>query len=152
MPDQVIQQLRDLPPGELADARSAVKALIITGLGLNCEAETEAAFKMVGAAPERVHLLDLLDGTAERTLADYDVVAFIGGFAFGDHMGAGFVFANKIRWRLYDQLLEFIDGGLEVVHQGAHVPHPLKRLGHHFGVRLFVVNDQDLGVDGFGGF
>jgi phosphoribosylformylglycinamidine synthase len=39
------------------------------------------------------------------------VLAFIGGFAFGDHMGAGFVFANKIRWRLYDQLLEFIDRG-----------------------------------------
>ena len=39
------------------------------------------------------------------------ILAFIGGFAFGDHLGAGFVFANKIRWRLYDQLLEFIERG-----------------------------------------
>ena len=75
------------------------------------EAETEAAFRMAGASPERVHLLDLLDGRAERRLADYHALAFIGGFAFGDHLGAGFVFANKIRWRLYDQLIEFIDGG-----------------------------------------
>jgi phosphoribosylformylglycinamidine synthase len=111
MPETAIQQLRSLPPSELADARSAVKVLIITGLGLNCEAETEAAFKMVGAAPERVHLLDLLDGTAERTLADYEALAFIGGFAFGDHLGAGFVFANKIRWRLYDQLVAFVENG-----------------------------------------
>ena len=106
-----IQQLRELPAGELAEARSRVRALIITGLGLNCEAETEAAFRMVGATPERVHLLDLLEGKAERTLADYQVLAFIGGFAFGDHLGAGFVFANKIRWRLYDQLVAFVENG-----------------------------------------
>ncbi len=83
--------------------------LVLTGLGLNCEAETAAAFRLVGAAPELVHLLDLLDG--RRRLADYRIAAFPGGFAFGDHLGAGFVFANKIRWRLYDQLLEFIERG-----------------------------------------
>lgn len=92
---------------------SEPRVLILTGLGLNCEAETEAAFAMAGAAPEKVHLLDLLDGTAPRRLADYPLIAFIGGFAFGDHLGAGSVFANKIRWRLYDDLLAFIaKGGL----------------------------------------
>ncbi|MDX1390665.1 MAG: phosphoribosylformylglycinamidine synthase subunit PurQ, partial [Acidobacteriota bacterium] len=85
--------------------------LIITGLGLNCEAETEAAFRMVGARPERVHLLDLLDGTAPRGLSNYSIVAFVGGFAFGDHLGAGSVFANKIRWKMYDDLVGFIDRG-----------------------------------------
>ena len=67
-------------------------------------------FRMVGATPSEVPLQDLLDG-GDRRLADFDVVAFVGGFAFGDHLGAGFVFANKIRYRLYDQLLELIDGG-----------------------------------------
>ena len=90
---------------------SEPRALILTGLGLNCEAETEAAFEMAGARPEKVHLLDLLDGNAPRKLADYPIVAFIGGFAFGDHLGAGSVFANKIRWRLYDDLLAFIERG-----------------------------------------
>jgi len=100
-----------LAQDEQARRRGEVRVLILTGLGLNCEAETEAAFRMVGASPERVHLLDVLEGNGAPRLADYSILAFIGGFAFGDHMGAGFVFANKIRWRLYDQLLEFIDGG-----------------------------------------
>ncbi len=112
MPDTLRSRLEahaGLPDSERAGLRARVRVLILTGLGLNCEAETEAAFRMVGASPERVHLLDVLDGG--RRLADYPVLAFIGGFAFGDHMGAGFVFANKIRWRLYDQLLEFIERG-----------------------------------------
>lgn len=97
-------------PQEERARRKRVRVLILTGLGLNCEAETEAAFAHVGASPEPVHLLDMLDGRAKR-LTDYSIVVFIGGFAFGDHLGAGVVFANKIRWRLYDQLLDFIDRG-----------------------------------------
>ena len=87
------------------------RVLILTGLGLNCEAETEAAFRMSGAECDTVHLLDVLDGRAPRRLADYPILAFVGGFAFGDHLGAGSVFANKIRWRLYDDLLAFIEKG-----------------------------------------
>ena len=66
---------------------SKPRVLIITGLGLNCEAETEAAFTMAGASADRVHLLELLDGGA-RKLADHPILAFVGGFAFGAH---GFV-------------------------------------------------------------
>ncbi len=90
-------------------ARRDVRVLVITGLGLNCEVETAEAFRLVGATPEMVHLLDLLDG--RRKLSDFQIVAFPGGFAFGDHLGAGFVFANKIRWLLYESLVEFIEGG-----------------------------------------
>lgn len=106
-----LAEFRALPQAERARLTSRVRVLVLTGLGLNCEAETRAAFGMVGAQPELVHLLDLLDGTARTRLADYPVLAFIGGFAFGDHLGAGAVFANKIRYRLYDQLLEFIERG-----------------------------------------
>jgi phosphoribosylformylglycinamidine synthase subunit PurQ / glutaminase len=100
-----------LPEAEKARLRAEVRVLVITGLGLNCEAETEAAFRMAGARPETVHLLDLLDRSGGRRIADYPVLAFIGGFAFGDHLGAGFVFANKFRYRLYDDLLELIERG-----------------------------------------
>ena len=110
MPDQRLTDFRALPPSERDAARSAVKVLVLSGLGLNCEVETAEAFRLVGASPELVHLLDLLDGSEERRLADYQIVAFVGGFAFGDHLGAGSVFANKIRWRLYDQLVRFIHG------------------------------------------
>jgi len=94
---------------ELAAARRAVRVLVPTGFGLNCEVETAEAFRRAGASPELVHLQELLDGRAR--LADYRIVAFAGGFAYGDHLGAGFVFANKIRWRLYDSLVAFIEGG-----------------------------------------
>jgi len=91
--------------------RGRVRVLVLTGLGLNCEAETETGFRLAGAVPSRVHLLEILEGGRGPRLTDFQILAFIGGFAFGDHLGAGFVFANKIRWRLYDQLLEFIEAG-----------------------------------------
>ncbi len=114
MPEDPVAALRALSGPELARRRAAVRVLVPTGLGVNCEAETAAGFRLVGATPSQVPLLDLLDGGGGR-LAEFDVLAFAGGFAFGDHLGAGFVFANKIRYRLYDQLLEFINrGGLAI--------------------------------------
>ena len=107
---ETLERFERLTEEERGCRRARVRVLILTGLGLNCEAETDAAFRSVGAASEQVHLLDVLDGTGPK-LTDYHVLAFIGGFAFGDHLGAGFVFANKIRWRLYDQLLAFIERG-----------------------------------------
>jgi phosphoribosylformylglycinamidine synthase len=106
-----VQRLREMPPDARSRLRAQVRPLVLTGLGLNCEAETLAAFRLAGARPESVHLLELLQGRDAPRLADYPILAFIGGFAFGDHLGAGFVFANKIRFRLYDQLLEFIGRG-----------------------------------------
>ncbi len=78
-PTTRLDAFRALPEKELREARAGVRVLILTGLGLNCEAETEAAFRTVGASPEQVHLLDLLDGRAERKLSDYSILAFIGG-------------------------------------------------------------------------
>ena len=111
MTDAALEKFGRLSDDERTARRKQVRVLILTGLGLNCEAETEAGFRLAGASPEQVHLLDILENGKGPRLADYQVLAFIGGFAFGDHLGAGFVFANKIRWRLYDQLVEFIEKG-----------------------------------------
>ena len=115
MPDRPlhddIEALRQLPATELDARRAQVRVLVLTGLGLNCEAETAEAFRLVGASPQLVPLLDLLDGRARLQIDRYQILAFVGGFAFGDHLGAGFVFANRIRWRLYDQLVEFVHSG-----------------------------------------
>ena len=111
VPDPVADLRASLTAEELSGRRSAVNVLVLTGLGLNCEEETAAAFRLVGASPRQVHLLDLLEGRRQLSFGDYQILAFVGGFAFGDHLGAGFVFANRIRWRLYDQLVEFIEEG-----------------------------------------
>ncbi len=90
-----------------------VKALVITGFGLNCEKETSAAFEAAGASAEQIHLNDLLSG--KRSMAPFHILAFIGGFSFGDHIGSGTVFANKIKFKLKDELDRFIADGKLVI-------------------------------------
>jgi phosphoribosylformylglycinamidine synthase len=41
------------------------KILIITGYGVNCEAESSRAWKLAGGEPVQVHLNDLLDNPAQ---------------------------------------------------------------------------------------
>jgi len=93
---------------------SEVKALVITGLGLNCEAETSHAFELAGAKATRIHLNDLALGHGP-TLDEFHILAFIGGFSFGDHLGAGAVFANRVRCRLWEPLRRFVDDGKLVI-------------------------------------
>ena len=74
-----------------------VKVLIPTGLGLNCEAETAHAFRTVGAEVDLVHLTDLFTRRHPRRITDYRILAFVGGFAYGDHIAGGFVLAKVLR-------------------------------------------------------
>ena len=101
------------PTPETAAAAGAVRALVITGYGLNCEVETACALETAGAAVDQVHLSDILQGLCR--LADYHVLAFIGGFAFGDHIGAGTVFANRWRYRLRSELEDYVNRGHLVI-------------------------------------
>ena len=96
-----------------ASGKKTVKALVITGFGLNCERETAAAFELCGATAERIHLNDILKG--ERTIHDFHILAFIGGFSFGDHLGAGTVFANKVKHGLRKDIEKFVGDGKLVI-------------------------------------
>ncbi len=93
--------------------RNDVKVLVITGVGLNCEKETAAAFTSCGATVEQVHLNDLLSG--KHKLEEYHILAFIGGFSFGDHLGSGTVFANRIKFNLSEDLRKFVADGKLVI-------------------------------------
>ncbi len=93
--------------------RSEVRVLVLTGLGLNCEEETAHGFRACGARADQVHLSDML--ASDRPLTDYQIIAMIGGFSFGDHIAAGVVYANRLRYRMFDRLLRFVgDGGLMI--------------------------------------
>jgi phosphoribosylformylglycinamidine (FGAM) synthase-like amidotransferase family enzyme len=91
------------------------KALVIAGDGINCEIETGAAFRMVGFDVEIRHLNDLI---AESLSIDevsirYQVVAFPGGFSFGDELTSGKVLALKIQHGLgWDLSVFAARGGL----------------------------------------
>lgn len=99
------------PDIDRAAARD-LRVLVLTGYGLNCEAETQAGFNMLGARVDLRHVADVLDGGAD-VLRPYGLLAFIGGFSFGDHVASGRVLANRLRHRLGDRLQRFVgDGGL----------------------------------------
>lgn len=89
-----------------------VRVLVLTGYGLNCEVETAAGFSRAGATVTSAHLHDVLDKANEKdVLAGYHILAFVGGFSFGDHIQSGRVYANRLRFRLGDALARFVDDG-----------------------------------------
>ena len=83
-----------------------IKALVLTGYGLNCDVETVHAFELAGACACRVHINALIDGTV--SLDDFQIMAFIGGFSWGDDHGAGVVQAVRLKTRIGDDLLKFV--------------------------------------------
>ena len=88
-------------------------ACVITGFGINADEELALAFEMAGGAARRVHVTDLI---AEPSLLDeFRILAFPGGFSFGDHLGSGKVFATLFRRNLGPRFAAFVDrGGLVI--------------------------------------
>ncbi|MBK6612115.1 MAG: phosphoribosylformylglycinamidine synthase subunit PurQ [Sphingobacteriales bacterium] len=93
-----------------------VKALVITGYGINCEEEMAAAYQFSGAKADIVFINDILEG--DISIHDYDIVNFPGGFSFGDDISSGKVLANKIKFKqltsgktLLDELQIFLNNG-----------------------------------------
>ncbi|MEA2715243.1 MAG: phosphoribosylformylglycinamidine synthase subunit PurQ / glutaminase [Candidatus Parcubacteria bacterium] len=92
---------------------AAPRILIFSGYGLNCEEETAAAFELAGGRAEIVHVNDLIDGG--KKMKNYQILAFPGGFSYGDDTGSGKAYANKVRNHLEDDLQRFVDhGGLVI--------------------------------------
>jgi len=83
-----------------------MKALILTGDGVNCENETARAFEKVGIPSEILLISDFLD--SPKKIHDYQLLALPGGFSYGDDLGSGKVFAQKIKKVFGNELQEFI--------------------------------------------
>jgi phosphoribosylformylglycinamidine synthase len=86
---------------------TSLKALVLSGYGLNCDHETAYCLKKVGATAHRVHINDLTRGQCQ--LNDYDILVFTGGFSWGDDHGAGVLQALRIKKYLEDDLKRFVD-------------------------------------------
>jgi len=83
-----------------------IKVLIFSGYGLNCEEETKFAFEKAGGNAEIIHINDLIDGY--KKIEDYKIIAFPGGFSYGDDTGSGNAFSNKIRNHLWEKIDTFV--------------------------------------------
>lgn len=83
-----------------------IKALILSGYGLNCEEETAFAFTLAGAKAKIIHINDLIAGA--KKLKNYQILVFPGGFSFGDDTGSGNAFANRARNHLWEKITAFV--------------------------------------------
>jgi len=89
------------------------RALVLTGYGINCDRETRTAFEMAGAVARRVHVNDLIEGLDR--LDHYQILAFPGGFSYGDDIASGKVLANRLKTHLAEHLERFIEAGNLVI-------------------------------------
>ena len=77
------------------------RTLILSGLGLNCEEETELVCRRAGGKQiDVVHFLDFVAG--KYPLANYDFLIFIGGFLDGDHLGSARMAVNRLKFQMND--------------------------------------------------
>jgi phosphoribosylformylglycinamidine synthase len=86
---------------------NSVKALVLSGYGLNCDHETAYCLEKAGAIAHRVHINDLTRGQCQ--LNDYDILVFTGGFSWGDDHGAGVLQALRMKKYLTEDLKRFVD-------------------------------------------
>jgi len=96
-----------------------VKALILTGFGINCEVEMGAAFKNAGAEVTIIHFNEIIDGN--YNLHDYDILNFPGGFSFGDDIASGKVMANKVKYRKMSTGNTFIEEIEKFINNGKYI-------------------------------
>ncbi|MFT5433479.1 MAG: phosphoribosylformylglycinamidine synthase I [Myxococcota bacterium] len=87
--------------------------LILHAPGTNRDPDAALACELAGGAPEIVHIKQLLDG--HRSLDEFAMLVFPGGFSFGDDLGAGTVWSTLMRAELGDALQQFVDKGRPVL-------------------------------------
>ncbi len=95
-----------------------VRVCVIRIEGTNCEDEMANAFNMVGAKAEKVHLKQLIGqapADMRRSLEDYDVLAFPGGFSAGDYVRAGAIFGARIKSSIGSDVRRFVESGKPVL-------------------------------------
>lgn len=89
------------------------RAIILRSAGTNCDLEMIRGFHLAGACTQLVHLDRVIADPAR--LAEFDLIGFAGGFSYGDDLGAGRVFAVKVRERLYPALRAAADRGVPML-------------------------------------
>jgi len=89
------------------------KVLVLRTAGTNCDKETVFAFKRAKAIVDLVHINCLL--AKKNILRGYQILAFPGGFSYGDDIAAGKILANELKNKLGDDLKDFIRKGKLII-------------------------------------
>lgn len=91
---------------------TAPRALVMRAPGTNCQRETALALELAGARPEFVHLEEVI--TKRRNLDDFALIVLPGGFAHGDHLGAGTLWSHLLE-AVNEPLRRFVESGRPVL-------------------------------------
>jgi len=80
--------------------------------GTNCQRETSLALELAGARPDSVHLEEIV--TNRRRLDDFALMVLPGGFAHGDHLGAGTLWSHLLE-AVNEPLQRFVESGRPIL-------------------------------------
>lgn len=87
------------------------KVLVVRTAGTNCDVETAYAFDLAGAVAECIYI----DEIKNKNLSVYQIIALPGGFTYGDDISAGKILSNEIKFKLREQISEFIEKGKLII-------------------------------------
>ncbi|MDR1784550.1 MAG: phosphoribosylformylglycinamidine synthase I [Endomicrobium sp.] len=90
-----------------------VKVLVLRTAGTNCDYETQSAFELCGATVERVHINTLIE--KKDKIFEYDILAFPGGFSYGDDIASGKILSNEIKNKLGDEVKKYALSGRPII-------------------------------------
>jgi phosphoribosylformylglycinamidine synthase len=94
---------------ETRPTAARARVLVLRAPGVNCDRETAHAFERCGAEVAVLHVNRLVEDRAP--LDGANVLVIPGGFSFGDDLGAGKVFGNKLALKLRGSVLRLVDRG-----------------------------------------
>ena len=89
------------------------KVCVLRTAGTNCDKETAFAFEAAGASSEFVHIKELVEG--RNALSYFQILAFPGGFSYGDDIASGKILANELTNKLSVDLKKFIQDGKLII-------------------------------------
>jgi len=89
-----------------------IKVCIMRVGGTNCDGETQRSFQEFGVQAETLHLNEMVK---RRNLMDYHILVFPGGFAHGDYVRSGVIWARLLMAKLGKELKAFIDESRPII-------------------------------------
>jgi len=93
-----------------------LRILLLRTAGTNCDRELAHAFKLAGGdnvTVDALHINTLLANPA--AFEQYQILAFPGGFSYGDDIASGKILANQLIHHLKAPLQQFINDGKLVI-------------------------------------
>jgi phosphoribosylformylglycinamidine synthase subunit PurQ / glutaminase len=89
------------------------KVCVLRSAGTNCDRETAEAFLLAGAEVQLLHINSLVEKKGK--LESFHILALPGGFSYGDDVASGKILANELKFKLADELVEFIGSGKLII-------------------------------------